>query len=98
VTTVTTQIDFGSKEACDAAVATGMTVDQTRGNPRALSPAFTVFANYFGLPAISVPCGFDDNGLPIGLQFIGKPWNDGVVLSLAHQFVAAGQFSQRHPI
>src|SRR5262249_57956706 len=42
-------------------------VDQARGNPRALSPAFTVFANYYGLTAISVSCGFDGNGLPVGL-------------------------------
>ena len=46
---------------------------QARGNPQALSPAFTAFANDFGLPAISVPCGFDDNGVPIGIQFVGKP-------------------------
>jgi aspartyl-tRNA(Asn)/glutamyl-tRNA(Gln) amidotransferase subunit A len=73
-------------------------VDQARGNPRALSPAFTIFANYFGLPAISVPCGFDDNGLPVGLQFVGKPWDDAVVLSLANQFAAMNQFAERHPI
>jgi aspartyl-tRNA(Asn)/glutamyl-tRNA(Gln) amidotransferase subunit A len=75
-----------------------LSVDQARGNPRALSPAFTVFANYFGLPAVSVPCGFDDNGLPVGLQFVGKPWDDAVVLDLADQFAAANQSVQRHPI
>jgi aspartyl-tRNA(Asn)/glutamyl-tRNA(Gln) amidotransferase subunit A len=42
-------------------------------NPHALSPQNTVFANYYGLPAISVPCGFDKNGLPLGLQIVGKP-------------------------
>jgi aspartyl-tRNA(Asn)/glutamyl-tRNA(Gln) amidotransferase subunit A len=73
-------------------------VDQARGNPRALSPAFTVFANYFGLPAISVPYGFDDNGLPVGLQFVGKPWDDAVVLSLANRFMAASQVAQRRPV
>jgi aspartyl-tRNA(Asn)/glutamyl-tRNA(Gln) amidotransferase subunit A len=73
-------------------------IDRADGNPRALSPAFTVFANYFGLPAISVPCGFDDNGLPVGLQFVGKPWDDAIVLSLADQFVATHEFAQPHPI
>jgi aspartyl-tRNA(Asn)/glutamyl-tRNA(Gln) amidotransferase subunit A len=73
-------------------------VDQAGGNPRALSPAFTVFANYFGLPAISVPCGFDDNGLPVGLQFVGKPWDDAVVLRLADQFMTTNDSTQRHPI
>jgi aspartyl-tRNA(Asn)/glutamyl-tRNA(Gln) amidotransferase subunit A len=73
-------------------------VDRARGNPRALAPAFTMFANYFGLPAISVPCGVDDNGLPIGLQFVGKPWDEAVVLGLAVQFMGASQFPQRHPV
>jgi aspartyl-tRNA(Asn)/glutamyl-tRNA(Gln) amidotransferase subunit A len=73
-------------------------VEQARGKPQALSPAFTVFANYFGLPAISVPSGFEENGLPIGLQFLGRPWDDGVVLRLAQQFVAAGQFARQRPI
>jgi aspartyl-tRNA(Asn)/glutamyl-tRNA(Gln) amidotransferase subunit A len=61
-------------------------VDPARGNPQALSPAFTVFANYFGLPAISVPSGFDGNGLPSGLQFVGKPWDDEMVLDVARQY------------
>jgi aspartyl-tRNA(Asn)/glutamyl-tRNA(Gln) amidotransferase subunit A len=61
-------------------------VNRARGNPQALSPAFTMFANYFGLPAISVPCGFDGNGLPIALQFVGKPWEDALVLDLARQY------------
>jgi aspartyl-tRNA(Asn)/glutamyl-tRNA(Gln) amidotransferase subunit A len=73
-------------------------VDQAHDNSRALSPAFTVFANYFGLPAISVPCGFDDDGLPIGLQVVAKPWDDAVVLRLANQFVTTNQIAQRHPI
>jgi aspartyl-tRNA(Asn)/glutamyl-tRNA(Gln) amidotransferase subunit A len=73
-------------------------VNRARGNPRALAPAFTVFAIYFGLPAISVPCGFDDNGLPIGLQFVGKPSDDVLVLGLAGQFMSASPFSRRPPI
>jgi aspartyl-tRNA(Asn)/glutamyl-tRNA(Gln) amidotransferase subunit A len=73
-------------------------VDQARGNPQALAPAFTVFANYFGLPAISVPCGFDDNGLPIGVQFVGKPWDDAVVLTVAGRLNTSSQLAQRHPI
>ena len=54
-------------------------------NPQALSPENTVFANYYGLPAISVPCGFDRNGLPLGLQIVGKPWDEARVLHLAYQ-------------
>jgi aspartyl-tRNA(Asn)/glutamyl-tRNA(Gln) amidotransferase subunit A len=55
-------------------------------NPQALSPENTVFANYYGLPAISVPCGFDRNGLPLGLQIVGKPWDEARVLQLAYRY------------
>jgi aspartyl-tRNA(Asn)/glutamyl-tRNA(Gln) amidotransferase subunit A len=54
---------------------------------QALSAQNTMFANYFGLPAISVPCGLDSHGLPLGLQIVGTPRGDGTVLQLAHQFV-----------
>src|SRR5262245_3023569 len=63
-------------------------VGDARGNPQALSPANTMFANYFGLPAISVPCAIDANGLPIGLQIVGKPWDERTVLHLAREFTA----------
>lgn len=40
--------------------------------------------NVWGLPAISIPCGSDENGLPIGLQIAGPPWSEHLVLQLAH--------------
>jgi aspartyl-tRNA(Asn)/glutamyl-tRNA(Gln) amidotransferase subunit A len=55
-------------------------------NPQFLSPANTAFANYFGLPAISVPCGVDPRGLPIGLQIVGRPGEDATVLDVARRF------------
>ena len=39
--------------------------------------------NYLGLPAISVPCGFDPNGCPIGLQIAGRPFGEGRILNVA---------------
>jgi aspartyl-tRNA(Asn)/glutamyl-tRNA(Gln) amidotransferase subunit A len=42
--------------------------------------------NVWGLPAISVPCGFTGEGLPIGLQIVGPPSRDALVLQLAHAF------------
>ena len=62
------------------------TIKDAGTNPQALSPENTVFANYFGLPAISVPSGFDKNGLPLGLQIVGKPWDEASVLHLAYRF------------
>jgi aspartyl-tRNA(Asn)/glutamyl-tRNA(Gln) amidotransferase subunit A len=63
----------------------------------ALSAENAMFANYFGLPAISVPCGFDANGLPLGLQIVGKPWDELGVLRVAHLYQAATSWSRRHP-
>lgn len=67
-------------------------------DPRALSPDNTAFANYFGLPAISVPCGFDRNGLPIGLQMVAKPWDEEAVLLLAARYEEAAAWSQKRPL
>jgi aspartyl-tRNA(Asn)/glutamyl-tRNA(Gln) amidotransferase subunit A len=49
-----------------------------------LSDVYTVPANLAGLPGISVPCGFDSKKLPIGLQLIGKPFEEETLLRAAH--------------
>jgi aspartyl-tRNA(Asn)/glutamyl-tRNA(Gln) amidotransferase subunit A len=79
---------------------TTTTVPTIRGagaNPQALSPENTAFANYYGLPAISVLCGFDANGLPLGLQIVGKPWGESAVLRLAYKYQAASEGFGKHP-
>jgi len=62
------------------------TVKDAAGNPLALSAADTMFANYYGLPAVSVPMGQDSNGMPLGLQIVGRPGEDSTVIVLARQF------------
>jgi aspartyl-tRNA(Asn)/glutamyl-tRNA(Gln) amidotransferase subunit A len=49
-----------------------------------LNDVYTVPANLAGLPGISVPCGFDGKGLPIGLQLTGRPFDEETLLRLAH--------------
>jgi aspartyl-tRNA(Asn)/glutamyl-tRNA(Gln) amidotransferase subunit A len=49
-----------------------------------LNDVYTVPANLAGLPGISVPCGFDGAGLPIGLQFVGRAFDEETLLRLAH--------------
>jgi aspartyl-tRNA(Asn)/glutamyl-tRNA(Gln) amidotransferase subunit A len=66
------------------------TVKEATGNPLALSAENTMFANYYGLPAISVPMGRDQNDMPLGLQFVGRPEEDATVLELAQRFQEAG--------
>lgn len=66
-----------------------------RKNPAALRPAELVLLrntrpfNVWGLPAISVPCGFTESGLPIGLQIAGPHWREDLVLRLAHAYEQA---------
>jgi len=68
------------------------------GNPLALAPQNTVFANYYGTPAVSLPCGFDARGLPLAIQMIAKPWNERALLRLAHQYQEASSWTAKHPV
>lgn len=68
---------------------------------RAVSPrghaVFTPVFNHTFVPACSVPCGLASNGLPIGLQIVGRRFEDGHVLAAAAAIEAAGPAAQRRP-
>ena len=53
--------------------------------------------NVYGIPAISVPCGFTSNGLPVGLMIAGPRFSEGKVLALARAFEQATEFHTRRP-
>ncbi len=53
--------------------------------------------NALGVPAVSVPAGFDDHGLPIGLQLVGQPFGEARLLQLAHAYEQSSGNSGRHP-
>jgi aspartyl-tRNA(Asn)/glutamyl-tRNA(Gln) amidotransferase subunit A len=53
--------------------------------------------NFCGLPAISVPCGFGEHGLPVGLQFIGRALDDQKVVQAARLFQSLSDWQTRHP-
>lgn len=57
-----------------------------KSGPQAVSPNNTFFANYFGLPAISIPCGMDKNNMPAGLQLVGRAGDEDTVLDAAKDF------------
>ena len=54
--------------------------------------------NVWGLPAISVPCGFTEAGLPIGLQIIGPHWGEARVLQVANAYEQATAWHKREPL
>jgi aspartyl-tRNA(Asn)/glutamyl-tRNA(Gln) amidotransferase subunit A len=70
-------------------------VEIDEGEPEDMLSAnmqFTGLPSLTGLPAISLPVGFDDAGLPIGLQLIGKPFAEATLLRIAHAFQQATTF------
>ena len=53
--------------------------------------------NFYGIPTISIPCGFSRDGLPIGLQISGRPLGELDVLTLAHAYEQATDWHERVP-
>ncbi|SRR5579883_5932 len=89
--------------ACDAIITptsptTAFRLGEKTQNPLEmyLSDIFTISVNLAGLPAISVPCGYDENNLPIGLQVIGPPFGEEIVLRVADALERSG-FVPRRP-
>ena len=84
-------------------IATAST--QTTATPIEASDLSVVFSlirltnplNLLGIPAISVPCGFSPNGLPIGLQLAGRWWDEATVLRAAHAYEQATDWHTRRP-
>lgn len=62
-----------------------------------LSDICTINVNLAGLPGISVPCGFSDAGFPVGLQMIGKAFDERNLLSFAASYEAAHEWASRRP-
>ena len=62
-----------------------------------LGDIFTVPAPLAGLPALSIPCGFDGAGLPVGLQLMGRHFSEGLLLGAAHRYQQASDWHLRVP-
>jgi aspartyl-tRNA(Asn)/glutamyl-tRNA(Gln) amidotransferase subunit A len=62
-----------------------------------LADIFTISVNLAGLPALSLPAGFNDTGLPVGLQLIGRPFDETTILQAGHAFEQAHGFARRKP-
>lgn len=62
-----------------------------------LSDIFTIPANLAGLPAMSVPCGFDAQNMPIGLQLVGKIFDEETLIKVAHAYEQATDWHLKKP-
>ena len=62
-----------------------------------LSDIYTISVNLAGLPAISVPSGFTQSGLPVGLQIIGKAFGEAEMFAVAHAFEQAHDYARQTP-
>ena len=58
---------------------------------------FTSPFNLTGLPALSIPCGFNGNGLPLGLQIVSKHWGEAQLLQAGHAYEQATEWHRRRP-
>ncbi len=62
-----------------------------------LSDIFTISANLAGIPAMSIPCGQSQDNLPIGLQLMGKHFDEATLLNVAHQYQHTTEHHLKHP-
>jgi len=62
-----------------------------------LNDLYTIPANLAGLPGMSLPCGFDGKGLPIGLQLVGNYFSEAKMLNVAHQYQRVTDWHARRP-
>ena len=90
--------------ACDAIVTpvaptTAFRLGEKMADPLTmyLSDIFTIAVNLAGLPALSVPCGFDTANMPIGLQLIGKPFAEERLLQIAYAYEQTTSWHRQHP-
>jgi len=78
-------------------------IAELKADPSALRPKEITLLrntrpwNVWGVPTLSLPCGFTQSGLPIGLQIAGPPWREDLVLRLAHAYEQATSWHKRDP-
>ena len=90
-------------EKCDVIVGpvsptTAWDLGAKTDNPLAmyLSDVYTIVANLAGIPGLSVPCGFSE-GLPVGLQILGKQWDEQTILKVGYAYEQATEWYKEKP-
>jgi aspartyl-tRNA(Asn)/glutamyl-tRNA(Gln) amidotransferase subunit A len=85
--------------ACPATPTTAFPIGEKVDDPLSmyLSDIFTLSVNLAGICGLSLPCGFDDAGLPVGLQLIAGPFQEEAILSTAYAYEQATEWHKRRP-
>ncbi|MFQ5490296.1 MAG: Asp-tRNA(Asn)/Glu-tRNA(Gln) amidotransferase subunit GatA [Phycisphaerae bacterium] len=84
---------------CPTTPTTAFSLGEKADDPLAmyLADVYTVSANLAGICAVSVPCGFDDGGLPVGMQLMGAAFAEARLLGVAHQYQLRTDFHRQRP-
>ncbi|MDY7040714.1 MAG: amidase, partial [Chloroflexota bacterium] len=84
---------------CPTAPTTAFKIGEKSGDPLQmyLSDVFTLSASLAGLPGLSLPCGYDEQGLPIGLQIIGQTFDEPTVFRVAYAYEQATDWHTQKP-
>jgi aspartyl-tRNA(Asn)/glutamyl-tRNA(Gln) amidotransferase subunit A len=85
--------------ACPTAPTTAFKIGEKADDPLQmyLSDVFTLSCNLAGICGISLPCGFDGEGLPVGLQIMGPAFGEEVILRVAHAYELATEWHTHRP-
>ncbi|HQU29982.1 MAG: Asp-tRNA(Asn)/Glu-tRNA(Gln) amidotransferase subunit GatA [Planctomycetia bacterium] len=85
---------------CPTSPVPGFKIGERAKNPLEmyLSDIYTIPANLTGIPGISVPCGFSKEGLPIGMQILGKHFEEKKLLQIAYAFERETDFHMKKPV
>ena len=82
------------------APTTALKIGEGLSDPLAmyLGDIYTVMINIAGLPSLALPCGFDKENMPIGMQLIGRPFEEGTILSAGNAYQCITDYHKKKPI
>ena len=83
--------------ASGAAPAVDKEFDKSRRGSSGTAPPVSAIGVLAGLPAITVPDGFTEDGLPTGIQFLGRAYDENSILAAARLYQSITNWHERHP-